>query len=376
MILRILFFLLLAGQTFGQQTIYDTITHNSLQRDYILYVPASYDGSQAFPLLFNFHGYTSNAFQQMWFGDFRPIADTADFLIVHPNGTLDAANNPHFNVGFGGSSVDDVGFTDALIDSLDALYNIDLNRVYSTGMSNGGFMSYHLACNLNDRIAAIASVTGSMTNLTFNNCTVNHPTPVMQIHGTADPTVPYQGSFGVIGIDAVMDYWSGINNVGVQPDSFSFPDINTTDGSTAIRISKDSGTCDSKTVLIKVFNGGHAWPFSFINLQGTNYDFNASVEVWNFLSQYSLSNLDCNSTSISETSSSELLRIYPNPANNFLIIEQETSKARPFRIIDLLGQVIKSGSIENTNFQIDLSNLANGTYVLEIEGKIVKFIKA
>ena len=67
------------------------------------------------PLVFNFHGYTSNATEQMWYGDFRPIADTANFIIVHPNGMLDATGTTHFNVGWGGSTIDDVGFTSALI---------------------------------------------------------------------------------------------------------------------------------------------------------------------------------------------------------------------------------------------------------------------
>ena len=156
--------------TLSQQTINASITHGGLQRDYILYVPTSYSAATSAPLVFNFHGYTSNANEQMWYGDFRPIADTAGFIIVHPNGTLDNSGTSHWNVGWGGSTVDDIGFTESLIDNLSATYNIDNNRIYSTGMSNGGFMSYQLACELSDRIAAIASVTGSMSTNWFNSC--------------------------------------------------------------------------------------------------------------------------------------------------------------------------------------------------------------
>src|SRR5258706_3847373 len=154
-----LFYLLFCFPLFlsGQQTINGTIMHDGLQRDYILYVPASYVPGTPAPLVLNFHGYTSNAFEQMFYGDFRPIADTAGFLIVHPNGTVDQLGNQHWNVGWGTSTVDDVGFTNALIDSLSAQYDINQDRVYSTGMSNGGFMSYKLACDLSNRIAAIAS---------------------------------------------------------------------------------------------------------------------------------------------------------------------------------------------------------------------------
>ena len=131
--------------SYSQQTINASITHGGIQRDYILYVPANYTGTNAVPLILNFHGYTSNANAQMWYGDFRSIADTVGFIIAHPMGTLDNSGNTHFNVGWGGSSVDDIGFTSALIDSISAAYSINLNRVYSTGMSNGGYFSYHLA---------------------------------------------------------------------------------------------------------------------------------------------------------------------------------------------------------------------------------------
>src|SRR6187402_2104504 len=126
----------------SQQTIEGSITHAGIQRDYILYVPEMYTPGTAVPLIMNFHGYTSNNLEQMYYGDFRPIADTAGFIVVHPMGTVDLLGNPHWNVGWGTSSVDDVGFATALIDSLSAAYTIDPERIYSTGMSNGGFFSY------------------------------------------------------------------------------------------------------------------------------------------------------------------------------------------------------------------------------------------
>jgi hypothetical protein len=156
----------------------------------------------------NFHGYTSNDFEQMWYGDFRPIADTAGFLVVHPMGTVDLVGNTHWNVGWGLSTVDDIGFTSALIDSLAAQYNINQDRIYSTGMSNGGFMSYQLACELSDRIAAIASVTGSFNVNQLTTCHPDHQMPVMEIHGTADPTVPYDGNALFAPIPSVVNFWA------------------------------------------------------------------------------------------------------------------------------------------------------------------------
>ena len=210
--------LLLLGFTFpisAQQTINGSITHDEIQRNYILYIPEICDGSTAVPLVLNFHGYGSNATQQMFYGDFRDIADTEGFLLVYPEGTL--SNGDQFwNVGFPGntsSTIDDVGFTEALIDELANSYAIDLDRVYSTGMSNGGFMSFLLACQLSEKIAAVASVTGSMTPDTLNDCNAQHPTPVLQIHGTNDSVVPYDGnSTWTLPIVDLVSYWVNYNN--------------------------------------------------------------------------------------------------------------------------------------------------------------------
>ena len=118
--------------SYSQETITAAITHDGIERSYILYVPANYTGKKPVPLLLNFHGYTSNATEQMFYGDFRPIAEEEGFLIVHPNGTLDFSGNTHFNVGWGGSTVDDIGFTSALLDTIIAEYKIDKKRIYST----------------------------------------------------------------------------------------------------------------------------------------------------------------------------------------------------------------------------------------------------
>ena len=144
--MRLIFILLFPYFAFSQQTISDSIVHNNVTRYFTTYIPAVYNSSIPVPLLFNFHGYTSNASQQMWYGDFRSIADTANFLLVHPQGGVDSTGNTHWNVGWNGSIGDDIGFTAALIDSLSAEYNINQDRIYSTGMSNGGFMSFNLAC--------------------------------------------------------------------------------------------------------------------------------------------------------------------------------------------------------------------------------------
>jgi len=286
--------------TLGQQTINSSIIHGGLQRDYTLYIPASYSAGTEVPLVFNFHGYTSNAFQQMLYGDFRTIADTEGFIIVHPEGTLDNSGISHWNVGWGGSTVDDIGFTEALMDSVSAIYSIDNSRIYSTGMSNGGFMSYQLACELSDRIAAIASVTGSMNIGWFNSCNPNHPMPVMEIHGTLDPTVSYNASSFTESIPDIMNYWANFNNCNSTSITTNVPDINTADGCTAEHQIWEDGSNGSIVEHYKIINGGHTWPGAIFPNGTTNQDINASEKIWEFFNKYDINGLIGTSTVINE----------------------------------------------------------------------------
>lgn len=268
----------------AQTTVLDTFNFDGYQRDYILYVPAIYDGSAAVPLVINLHGYGSNATQQSLYGNFKNLADVDNFLVVHLNGTNDLSGTRYWNAFVNAGAVDDVAFINELIDRLSATYNIDQSKVFSTGMSNGGYMSYKLACELDYRIAKIASVTGSMNSNLFNNCAPGGPVPVMQIHGTSDLTVPYNGSTGVASIEDVVDKWVAINNCDTTPMIFDLPDINTNDNCTAQRYTYANGTDDSEVILYKITDGGHTWPNAIIELGGnnTNRDFDASQVIWEF----------------------------------------------------------------------------------------------
>lgn len=366
-ILSLAFTFVIASSTFAQQTITANLMSGGINRSYIIYIPANYTGTTAVPLLFNFHGYTSNSQQQMFYGDFRPIADTAGFIIVHPEGTLDNTGTTHFNVGWGGSTVDDVAFTSDMIDAMAAAYNINLERVYSTGMSNGGFMSFHLACRLSDRIAAIGSVTGSIVPGTMNSCNATHPTPVLQIHGTSDATVPYTGGAGWSQpITSLVNFWANHNNCGA-PSTINMPNTSTSDGSTVEKISYLGGDNCSEVVHFKIAGGGHTWAGSALPSSGTNYDIDASKEVWNFVSQYDINGkISCSTNSIDDAAQSTLT-IYPNPASSAFSIDG-LSQDSHFELISVLGERVLSGKVSAASNMIAVSGLENGVYFLKIEG--------
>lgn len=354
--LLILIFISSCFASVAQQTINASITHDGGQRDYILYVPASYDGSTAVPLLMCFHGYGSNNNNIMTYSNFNSLADTANFIAVYPLGTV-YGGFTHWNVGgwTTGSTVDDVGFVDALIDSLDMDYNLDLDRVYSTGMSNGGYMSFLLACQLSDQIAAIASVTGSMTTNTFDACSPQHPTPVLQIHGDNDGTVPYNGASWSKSIPDVLDYWRGYNNAG----SMDTTDIQNTapwDNSYVDHIHSDVGDNCTFVEHFKVYGGDHDWPGAWGNM-----DINASHEVWNFLRQFTINGIEGCFVSIEDQKEFTDVSVYPNPTNGNIMIKS-SHQIDEIVIFGMDGRIIESHQASDIN----ISHLPMGTYLLLI----------
>lgn len=357
---------------FGQNgtTVIDSIMSNNIMRKYRLYVPAIYTGSQAVPLILNLHGYTSNALQQQLYSNFMPIADTANFLMVYPEGKAPLGNQ-YWNAGFGGTE-NDVLFMSDLIDSLKLTYNIDLNSIYSCGMSNGGIMSYYLACNLPNRIAAIASVTGSMLK-TWLSCAPSRPFPIMEIHGTADGTVNYLGDATFAPIDSVVKKWSSHNNCNPAPTTFSVPNISLTDNSTALHYVYSGGTSGSSVELYKVIGGGHSWPGAFAFLANTNQDFSASVEIWRFFRKYKLGQFVPN-VGLSENALSQNIKLFPNPVTEKLFIEGLTEAN--IKVINLVGEMIIQKNNANS---IDVSSLNSGIYFLQITSgntqSVIKFIK-
>jgi len=367
--------LLLIGCTFSsfaQETINASITHDGIQRDYILYIPELYDGNTTVPLVLNFHGFGSSASQQMFYGDFRDIADTEGFLLVHPEGTT-FIGNQFWNVGFPGlsSNIDDVGFTEALIDELATLYAIDLDRVYATGMSNGGFMSFLLACQLSEKIAAVASVTGSMTQDTFDDCNAQHPTPILQIHGTEDDVVLYNENNLSLPIPDVISYWVDHNNCETTPTTTTLPDVDVSDGSTIEHSVYEDGDNGVTTEHMKVIGGGHTWPGSVLNTAGTNQDIDASMEIWLFFSRYDIDGL----LSTDDFENNQVT-IYPNPTQSKINLSLNFSKEVDYKLFSPLGKQLMTGTITSSNEEIDISHLPSSIYFLKVGNQFYKVLKS
>ncbi len=272
------------------QTSTGSITHDGLVRDYRFYSPPAYTGDEALPLVLNLHGSGSSAFEQQLYSQMNSVAAENDFFVVYPNGIDNV-----WSVGWtlpAEAEVDDVSFIGALLDSLSAEYNIDPNRVYSCGMSLGGFMSYRLACEMSDRITAIGSVTGALNVPLSENCTPSRAVPLIQISGTADDTVPYEGSDFVMGMDEAIDYWLAQGDCDTDANIFDLPD--TADDDCTVEVLEYDGCANESGVThYRIIGGGHTWPGAILELPGeaTCQDFSASQALWDFFNQYQLDGL-------------------------------------------------------------------------------------
>ena len=254
-----------------------TLVHDNINREYVLYIPNSYDGTSAVPLLVNFHGFGGSASEFMSYADMRSIAETDTFILAYPQGScLDGSS--HWNACPTGadnkSDADDFGFVESMINEISSQYNIDMERIYAAGYSNGGMMAYGLANYKSDLIAAVASVSGVMLDCTGPT---SHPMPVVHLHGTSDGVLPYNGGDGWNSAQSTLEHWINFNNTVLTPIVISDNNIE--------HYVYDQGDSLVSVEHYKYIGGDHVWFNS--TFQGQN----TSELVWNFVSRFDINGL-------------------------------------------------------------------------------------
>ena len=247
--------------------------HDGYIRQYFLHQPESIQ--EGAPLVFALHGYGGGPNWMINNTGMNDIADQNGFAVCYPMGTTDSWNNRFWNVGYDfhdAIEINDVDFLSSLADFLQSEYGYDPNKTYSTGMSNGGDMSYMLGCQASDIFRAIAPVAGSMMETIYSSCD-SPPLSVLEIHGTDDSITLWGGDMenndgwgAYLGIEAGIDFWVGSNGCQYSEDIMLLS-LNT--------IHHRYFGCNDNTEvwLYEVINGGHDWP---------SY---ASQEIWNFFTQ-------------------------------------------------------------------------------------------
>lgn len=381
--LRLLIIFLCCTSTLSKAQTNGNITWDGVTRDYIVYLPASYTPGSSLPLVLVLHGFTQSATTIMNVSDFNTVAETNNFIAVYPQGINNGWNT---NTGFpGGSTADDIGFIGALIDEMYTLYTVDTNQIFSCGFSAGGYMSYRLACESTRCFAAIASVAGTMTTNAFDDCAPSKNMPVMQIHGTSDAIVNYNGGFGGKSVDDVVNLWVTNNSCPTTAIVTVLPDINTTDGSTVEQNIFTPCTDSANVILLKVVGGGHQWPGTTSILGGLgniNRDINASEEIWNFFSGYSCA--VTTPTSITESVSNTFTVDVQNLNHGVynLILNNAPEGNFSYAVLDVQGRIIQDQtpvSMSVNSLTIDLSEISAGVYFVNLVNrtfsKTVKIVR-
>jgi polyhydroxybutyrate depolymerase len=260
------------------------------EREYLLYVPKSYNAARPTPLVISLHGGGMWPASQREVSQWNRVADEHGFIVVYPAGAGIVRHRAWraFNAA---RSEKDVRFISDLIDALKATYNIDSARVYANGLSNGGGMSFVLSCTLSDRIAAIGLV-ASAQGLSWNWCTDRRAVPMIAFHGTADRQAWYNGGTSWVagrihfpGIEGWTEKWARRNQCAPEPmESMVAPDVR--------RREYTKCADDAPVVLYTIFGGGHTWPGGgplpewFVG--STSRSIDASSQMWEFFREHPL----------------------------------------------------------------------------------------
>lgn len=249
-------------------------------RPYEVNVPSGYDAATPAPLVILLHGYgASGALQELYF-KLGPQAEARGFLYVHPDATLNRLGDPAWNATDAccrDDDVDDSGYIMHIIDEVSATYNVDQQRIFLVGHSNGGFMSYRMACEHADRIAAIVSLAGA-TFLDAADCAPSEPVSVLQIHGTDDGTIEYDGGSTPIGeypaAKTTVVTWSEYNGCSNPSDVPENLDLDSSSGAETQRFKWLDCPVDGAVELWTIEDGPHIPPL--------NADFAPTIIDWLF----------------------------------------------------------------------------------------------
>jgi len=256
-----------------------------LKRSYDFHVPSSYDPKKPIPVVFAFHGSAENGKLMQQVTQFNQLADREGFIAVYPDalalydGEWDTQRKSELNQS------NDVGFVAALIDDLGRRYSIDRNRIYATGFSNGGMFAQRLGCDLSDRIAAIATVAGSMPQKLAQQCNITRPIPVLIMHGTEDAIVLYSTPrWGLLSVADTFKNWRIHNQCSGQ--------IAQTSVLNAPNVQIETQQCPNgtSTQLYTIKGGDHFW-FGSTSVVGVSVSkatqaIDASSTVWKFFQQH------------------------------------------------------------------------------------------
>jgi polyhydroxybutyrate depolymerase len=266
-------------------------------REYLLYVPESYDAARATPLVISMHGTGLWPAGQSAMSGWNAVADEEGFIVVYPSATsISPVGWPKLwraweDISGSDDTIADIRFISDLIDALDAEYNIDRTRIYANGYSSGGAMANLLACRQADRFAAIGTV--ATAHLSFDVCGELQPLPLIAFHGTADRQVPYEGGASAMSGDEPWDSVRTWTAAWAERNGCERTPSESTIAADVIRLQYSDCESGATVVLYTVKDGGHTWPGSvppewMSGLAGRTTDsVDATRAIWSFFREHS-----------------------------------------------------------------------------------------
>lgn len=343
----------------------ETISINGVNRSYKLYIPSGFNPQTENPdMIIIMHGLGGTNADMVGAG-FNFIADTARVIAVYPQALNNSWGMAAWNNGtMLGSTADDLSFMNELINKGLSDYNVNPARVYATGFSMGSIMSHHMACAMNNRIAAIGAMAGTMPTSDISSCVPAYKTPVIHLHGTADGTVPYDGSAlpSLSLVPQTIDFWRGVHGCDASADSTRLPDTGT-DAITIDRFVYDNCNPVASLELWRFNGADHVYLYQPVN------DITEMIEVWLFLRKWSHSNPTTLGLENKELSS---VKISPNPSTG--LVHVTTEYAGKIQLLDLKGAVVFEEQIQAGISELDLNGVNKGVYLIRVGEETHKFI--
>jgi polyhydroxybutyrate depolymerase len=275
------------------------ITSGGLVRTGYMYIPASYDSSKPTPLVVGYHGGFGQGENQEKLTHMSQVADKENFVLLYPDGVNRHWNDGRAKAASYTTTTDDIQFTKDLLAAAEKRVNIDTKRIYATGISNGGMMTYRVAREMTSTFAAIASVSSAIPEDQKVLQDPSEPIPVLIMQSTDDPLIPFNGGAGAFNTGMMaptretIDYWVKINHANSTPLTTQLPDVDPSDGTTITHESYAAqGAGTAPVEYYQVNGGGHTWAggnqYARERLIGkTSRDVDASALIWEFFKQYS-----------------------------------------------------------------------------------------
>jgi len=327
------FVFLLSTSVFAQTTVTKSFQVAGVARTCVVHVPSGLSNNP--PLVFNIHGYNIDGALMRSITQMDKVADREKFIIIYPN-----AINKSWNMSGG----DDLTFLRALVDTIDAEYHIDRNRVYASGFSQGGFMSFLLGCKYSDVFAAIAPVSGMLNS----TCTLKRPVPMFLKFGTKESVAT------VSQFMSSVNSWLKLDSCPSTPVVISpYPTSNPKSAVTRLYY----GPCaqGSEVVVDTVSGGEHNWVLN------TDTNVNTSEEVWAFLKNFTLKG----NTGITKSSffvDHEIISVYYSSGIVYLQGVKENSTVS---IVDTKGRLVVSTTITQSRLTFAQKS---GVYIVKVAG--------